>query len=498
MRLTTIVPTLAAAKSLPATGRDGYQLQAVFGVALLLLLVTACTARTTADPVSSDPTFVGPAPPTTGAPVTTAATGTLPPTSTTAPLAAPSCLDGPLPGLELASVAFFAGCESELASYPVERKGSSNIGLSQSLVLLVEGTTAEERAHGLSTGFDWVAEADQIEVVASVDQAGLATVDFLIDGERWNPGTLAGTSGQLSRFIDPVEATVFAYPDVTALDRSTMCWGELGCTVVTTRESWQGGLFVNSGILFHRGCDLAAAIAESWDDDHGPMPCTVDAVPVDAAAVVSGVAADDTLNMRAGVGVEYRVVAELAPGSAVEVLDASDVASDGGLWRLVRAGDREAGWVNAAYLDIERTAAEAMVDAFVAYARTGVEDDLTALRLQNVVGLGLGPTVLGTFTVDELRNPTSWRLDLNLFRARSGEVSLLDVLAELDDYDVTVGPHDNCNAPAVPPPDGLERAIRISVQPVLDRDSSCHAWYTVDFFVDSGEVAAITLDMWEP
>lgn len=214
MRLTTIVPTLAAAMTLPATGRDGYQLQAVFGVALLLLLVTACTARTTADPVSSDPTFVGPAPPTTGAPVTTAATSTLPPTSTTAPLAAPSCLDGPLPGL--------------------------------------------------------------------------------------------------------------------------------------------------------------------------------------------------------------------------------------------------------------------------------------------VVGLGLGPTVLGTFTVDELRNPTSWRLDLNLFRARSGEVSLLDVLAELDDYDVTVGPHDNCNAPAVPPPDGLERAIRISVQPVLDRDSSCHAWYTVDFFVDSGEVAAITLDMWEP
>ena len=51
----------------------------------------------------------------------------------------------------------------------------------------------------------------------------------------------------------------------------------------------------------------------------------------------------------------------------------------------------------------------------------------------------------------------------------------------------------------VPPPGGYEEFDRISVQPRLGPQDSCLMWQTVDFFLlPSGDVAAITLDLWEP
>jgi hypothetical protein len=40
---------------------------------------------------------------------------------------------------------------------------------------------------------------------------------------------------------------------------------------------------------------------------------------------------------------------------------------------------------------------------------------------------------------------------------------------------------------------------RVSVQPAAGSIDSCLDWFTVDLFVTrSGEVAAVTLDLWEP
>ncbi len=334
--------------------------------ACLLVLAAACTP-TAPDPTAAPPAAAMTVPGNATSDPGTAAPATVAPasTSTGADLPPPVCTGAePEQGERLAFFASAALCpELDNVPYPVYRPPIGRPSLEAAVSLLVGGTTEAERAAGLSTGFDVVADADGIEVTVSVDAAGVATVDFLLDGDRWSPGSLAGTTSQLFSFIDPLAATVFAYPEVTALDRSTLCWGDAGCTGVTTRRDWEGGLFSNGGVLFHRDCDLVRV----WSDPLASYCLVAGAAPLAPATVVD-VTSDDVLFMRSGPDARYRDVGRLAPGATVEVLDASEVASDGGLWRLVTNPEGEVGWVNAAFLDIERSPQEKLIDAFVAFA----------------------------------------------------------------------------------------------------------------------------------
>lgn len=145
------------------------------------------------------------------------------------------------------------------------------------------------------------------------------------------------------------------------------------------------------------------------------------------------------------------------------------------------------------------TDAETLVEAFVQFAREPSDSTFGELPLDDTVDLGLGPTIIKTIGSTELRQPEAWQLDLDLFRAYTGPFSAFDSLNRLDSYETTVGEHPHCASPPVPPAEGYEALDRISVQPRLGPQDSCLMWSTVDFFLlPSGDVAAITLDMWEP
>ncbi len=132
----------------------------------------------------------------------------------------------------------------------------------QSLVTaLVLGTSPEEQQQGLFVGFDWVdpVERSQISVTSELDASGLLTLDFHRNGSRWGPGALAGTSNQLFGFVDPLYATVFQYDQVEALDHSTLCWSEMGCSGVLTRADWESMVSGNQSRDVGLGCGLRGA-----------------------------------------------------------------------------------------------------------------------------------------------------------------------------------------------------------------------------------------------
>lgn len=71
--------------------------------------------------------------------------------------------------------------------------------------------------------------------------------------------------------------------------------------------------------------------------------------------------------------------------------------------------------------------------------------------------------------------------------------------AEARDVVVSVGPHPHCASPPVPAPAEVASLRRVSVQPSPESGDSCLSWWTVDLFLTpEGEVAAVTLDIWEP
>jgi hypothetical protein len=113
------------------------------------------------------------------------------------------------------------------------------------------------------------------------------------------------------------------------------------------------------------------------------------------------------------------------------------------------------------------------------------------------VGLGLGEQIRVTRSRIELNSPAQWVLNLDRFRGRAGTASALDLLSEGGPTVIVIGPHDHCASPPLPPPSGLSGARRISVQ--RTGVDTCLLWWTVDIFVSaSGQIEAITLDLWGP
>jgi len=80
-------------------------------------------------------------------------------------------------------------------------------------------------------------------------------------------------------------------------------------------------------------------------------------------------------------GVSAHTEYQLALGATVSVTKEAVVATDGGIWRLIDSGQSGAGWVNQAFLDIARTHAETLVDAFVEFAHDPTNSTFAVLPL---------------------------------------------------------------------------------------------------------------------
>jgi hypothetical protein len=144
---------------------------------------------------------------------------------------------------------------------------------------------------------------------------------------------------------------------------------------------------------------------------------------------------------------------------------------------------------------------EALIHAFVSFARSPGPGTLAAIPFAEQVGLGLADRLLVERRSTELERPGSWVLDVVecCFRGGIGPFSALELLKRASAVTVSVGPHMHCVSPPVPPPPEVNALRRISVQPKQGPGESCLQWWTVDVFLSpDGRVEAVTLDHYEP
>ncbi|MEO6318035.1 MAG: hypothetical protein ABIP36_04555 [Acidimicrobiales bacterium] len=142
--------------------------------------------------------------------------------------------------------------------------------------------------------------------------------------------------------------------------------------------------------------------------------------------------------------------------------------------------------------------AENIVRDFLRFAGDPSADAVDRLPLAEEVHLGLGSELQQTRSRTQLADPAAWVIDEAQFRAYSGPFSALDVAAGATSTVVTVGEHPHCASPPVPPPDAVAHLTRVSVQPDIGNDS-CLRWWTVDLYVnETGQIEAVTVDLWEP
>lgn len=139
--------------------------------------------------------------------------------------------------------------------------------------------------------------------------------------------------------------------------------------------------------------------------------------------------------------------------------------------------------------------ARRLVDQFRAFAAEPSPEALADLPLANEVSLGLGDELVATVQGEELARPEAWALPVELYAGGIGPFSALDELQDPRPFHISAGPHPHCASPPRPGPAPFAVAERISIQPDAPE---CLAWYSVDFFLVNGLVAAITLDYWEP
>lgn len=320
----------------------------VVAVAAVAALILIGAPLVVLSQVADDPTTEEIAA-TTLSPTTTAPTSTtVAPAVTADPVVAAESCGASATRPPGTAVAFYALCSGHPGvPYPVYREGSTPPTLEQSLAQLLAGTTSEERESGVFAPFDSIDGMAEVQISATIDDNGTAHVELSRDGEPWLADTASWSSDQLNSLLDPLHATVFAQPEVTGLDMTTLCFEQIACDRTVTRAEWAGILFSNTGTLIHDTCTVEHAWLE-------PNRCTLDGVL--AATTFAGTVADiqsgDTLKVRAGPGSEFFILDELNLGRMLVVTNATSPASDGALWRIVDSGTSETGWVNASFLDI--------------------------------------------------------------------------------------------------------------------------------------------------
>ena len=144
---------------------------------------------------------------------------------------------------------------------------------------------------------------------------------------------------------------------------------------------------------------------------------------------------------------------------------------------------------------------EELIQAFLRFAARPDPDSAARVPFADEVALGLGNELHVDRSRAELADEGAWSIEVGSegFRAHVGPFSALDVAADAGEVVVSVGPHPHCASPSMPPPAEVADLRRVSVQPSPESGDSCLSWWTVDLFLTpGGEVAAVTMDIWEP
>jgi len=140
-----------------------------------------------------------------------------------------------------------------------------------------------------------------------------------------------------------------------------------------------------------------------------------------------------------------------------------------------------------------------IVDALIAFSRSRSAPSFEAVPFAKTVALGLADRIDVSRDREELRQSEAWVLmPAGPWRGRAvAPFTALDLLASSGAITVSIGPHPHCASPPVPAPAGFAAQRRVSVQPT--QIDTCILWWTVDLFVSgSGQIEAVTLDVWEP
>jgi hypothetical protein len=139
----------------------------------------------------------------------------------------------------------------------------------------------------------------------------------------------------------------------------------------------------------------------------------------------------------------------------------------------------------------------AVVQALRAYAADPSAANFERVPWADNVALGVGTKLIRTVPAAELRAPEAWtvRSDSGYEWASNGPFNALDLLDEDEPHHTAVGAHPHCASDPKPAPADVTGMRRVSTQPT---EGACPAWYTVDLFMEQGEVHAVTLDLWEP
>lgn len=140
--------------------------------------------------------------------------------------------------------------------------------------------------------------------------------------------------------------------------------------------------------------------------------------------------------------------------------------------------------------------------AFVEFAADPGPDSAALVPFADDVSLGLGHTLHVDREVDELSEAAAWLIEIRSggFRGFDGPFSAIETVSKAgaDATVVSVGPHPHCASPSVPPPEEVVDLRRVSLQPAPQSFDTCLGWWTVDLYLTpDGEVAAVTLDLWE-
>lgn len=141
---------------------------------------------------------------------------------------------------------------------------------------------------------------------------------------------------------------------------------------------------------------------------------------------------------------------------------------------------------------------EETLDALVDFASDPSDETWSELQLADRVQLGLGDRLLERRSAASLRDSRTWELDNRgePFRAGVGPFSALDVLEDEGALEYGEGSYMRCASPPSRPPAEVAGLRRLSIRP--RRWESCPQWFAVDVFVTEDEIAAVTLDLWEP
>jgi len=176
-----------------------------------------------------------------------------------------TCPAGPAAPVTPGTVHSMLLCGGALPVYPVNRQvpeGADPIGVAVSA--LVDGPTGDERESGLVGAFDGVDPKPDIRVEFT---AGALVLRFELSGEPWAPGSVVSTSSQSMAFMDALFATAFQFDEVDAVTLDT-CIGEVGCSIRTTRSTFEEMQSVNWGVTFTEGCGFTGY----WSDPSCTAP----------------------------------------------------------------------------------------------------------------------------------------------------------------------------------------------------------------------------------